>query len=123
MLVPVPIITDFDTFNAELLQRCDADFEREHYERGVLIRELWEEEKSHLLTLPDYEYEVFRYDSLTVNKYGFVVVDTVKYGLSPEFHGKSVQAKIYFDKIEAYYDRCLLKTFRRSYEKNSEVFD
>ncbi len=31
--------------------------------------------------------------------------------------------KIYFDKIEAFYDRCLLKTFRRSYEKNGEESD
>jgi len=123
MLVPVPVIADFDAFNEELLQRCDADFEREHYERSALIRELWDEEKQHLLTLPDHEYEVFRYDSFTINKYGFMTVDTVKYGLSPEYHGKSVQAKIYFDKIEVYYDHCLLKTFRRSYEKNSEVFD
>jgi hypothetical protein len=50
-------------------------------------------------------------------------VDTVKYGLSPELYGKVVQAKIYFNKIEVFYDHCLLKTCRRSYEKNSENFD
>lgn len=123
MLVPVPTITDFDAFNEELLCRCDGDFEREHYERGALIRELWEEEKEHLLSLPEHEYEVFRYESLSVNKSGFVTVDTVKYGLSPELHGKIVQAKIYFDKIEVFYDHILLKCFRRSYEKNSENCD
>jgi len=120
MLVPVPTITDFDVFNEELLCRCDADHERDHFERGALIRELWEEEKRHLLTLPAYEYEVFRYESHPVNKNGFVTVDTVKYGLSPELYGKTTQAKIYFDKIEVFYDHCLLKTFRRSYDKNSE---
>jgi len=123
MLVPVPTITDFDAFNAALLRRCDEDFEREHYERGSLIRELWEEEKEHLLTLPAHEYEVFRYESLSVNKSGFIMVDTVKYGLSPELHGKTVQAKIYFDKIEVFYDHSLLKSFRRSYEKNTESCD
>jgi len=123
MLVPVPIITDFDTFNAELLRRCDEDHEREHYEHSALISELWEEEKQQLLALPEYEYEVFRYESLPVNKSGFVTVDTGKYGLSPELHGKTVQAKIYFDKIEVFYDHSLLKTFRRSYEKNSEDCD
>ncbi len=123
MLVPVPVITDFAAFNSELLRRCDADHEREHYVRGELIRELWEDEKRHLLTLPEYEYEVFRYESLSVKKDGFVVVDTSKYGLAPELYGKVVQAKIYFDKIEVLYDHCLLKTFRRSYEKNSESYD
>jgi hypothetical protein len=66
---------------------------------------------------------VFRYESLPVSKTGFITMDTVKYGLSPEMYGKMVQAKIYFDKIEVFYDHCLLKTFRRSYEKNAENCD
>ena len=123
MLVPVPTITDFDAFNEELLRLCDEDHGREHYERGVLIRELWEEEKKHLLTLPEHEYEVFSLDYLKADKYGFIRVDTTKYGLSPELADKVVQVKIYFDKIEVYYDHCLLKTFRRSYEKNGEDSD
>ncbi len=123
MLVPVPVIEDFDAFNAELLRRCDEDHERDHYEHGCLIRELWEEEKPHLLALPEYEYEVFRYEALSVNKTGFLLIDTTRYGLSPEMSGKVVQAKIYFDKIEVFYDHCLLKTFRRSYEKNGEESD
>jgi len=123
MLVPVPTITDFEAFNAELLRRCDEDHDREHYERGALIRELWDEDKRVLLTLPEYEYEVFKYESLPISKCGFITVDTSKYGLSPELYGKTVQAKIYFDKIEVFYDRCLLKTFRRSYVRNAEDCD
>ena len=123
MLVPVPTITDFEAFNDELLLLCDEDHERDHYERGALIRELWEEEKRHLLTLPEFEYEVYRYESLSVGPTGFISVDTTKYGITPEMSGKSVLAKIYYDKIEVYYDRCLLKTFRRSYEKNGKEYD
>jgi len=123
MLVPVPVITDFDAYNEELLRLCDDDHDRKHYEQDALIRELWEDEKQHLLTLPEYEYEVFRYDSLKVDKYGFIKVDTVKYGLPPELLNKIVQAKIHFDKIEVFYDRSLLKVFRRSYEKNNEETD
>ena len=41
----------------------------------------------------------------------------------PEMAGTVVQAKIYFDKVEVYHDRCLLKSYIRSYEKNSEVYD
>jgi transposase len=123
MLVPVPAIDDFDAFNLDLLRRCDDDHERKHYEQDALIRELWEDEKQHLLTLPEYEYEAFRYESLSVSKTGFITVDTNKYGLSPEMAGKVVQAKIYFDKIEMFYERCLLKTFRRSYGKNGEDCD
>jgi transposase len=123
MLVPVPVIADFEVFNKELLLRCDEDHDREHYERGELIRELWEDEKKHLLTLPEHEYDVFSYDSLTVSPTGFIRVDTAKYGLSPELSGCVVHVKIYFDKIEVFYDRGLLKSFRRSYERNGEDSD
>jgi len=123
MLVPVPEIVDFNGFNEELMRRCDDDHEREHYEHRELISELWSDEKRHLLTLPEHEYEVYRYESLTVNKTGFVTVETAKYGITPELNGKIVQAKIYYDKIEIYHDHSLIKTFRRSYEKNSEASD
>jgi transposase len=123
MLVPVPAITDFKLFNEELLRQCDEDHEREHYERGERLSELWEEEKRHLLALPEYEYEVFRYESLKTDNYGFIRVDTAKYGLPPEMLNKVVQAKIYFDRIDVYYERNLLKSFRRSYVKNGEDTD
>jgi len=136
LLTPVPTITDFAAFNEELLLRCDADHNRKHYapplkasgtgaetpyEKDTTIAQLWNDEKSQLLTLPEYEYEVFSYEFLSVNKSGFVIIDTNRYGLSPELHGKVVQAKVYFDKIEVYHDNIWLRTFERSYDKNTEI--
>jgi hypothetical protein len=123
MLVPVPAITDFEAFNAEILRLCDADHDRAHYKKGENLRELWEEERQKLLTLPEHEYDVFRYESLSVNKYGFITISKVKYGLPPDMWGKIVQAKIYFDEVKVFYDRSLIKTFRRSYKENEEVYD
>jgi len=123
MLVPVPVIDDFTLFNQELLTLCDADHGREHYRHGETLESLWEQEKQQLLTLPKYEYDVFRYESATVGKTGFVTVDSVKYGLSPELSGKVVQAKIRFDTVELFYDHHLLKTYDRSYEKKKSVSD
>ncbi|MCL2360175.1 MAG: hypothetical protein FWC74_10580, partial [Candidatus Bathyarchaeota archaeon] len=103
--------------------RCDQDHNRPHYRHKTPINKLWEDEKKHLLTLPQHEYQIFRYKALAVNKYGFVTVDTNKYGISPEFFGKIIQAKIFYDKVELYYDHNLLKTYARSYGKNEEVMD
>jgi hypothetical protein len=104
--------------------RSEAEcHDRTHYRHGKTISELWEEEKKLLSVLPVYEYDVFRYESLTISKTGYINVDPAKYGLSPEMNGQIVQAKIYFDKIEVYSDNCLIKTFRRSYTKNEEVHD
>ncbi len=123
MLVPVPVIEDFEAFNKELLRRCDEDHARPHYIHGRLISELWAEERNALLALPAHEYEVFRYEALTPDKYGFVHIDKNKYGLPPSLSKCTIQAKIYYDKVSLYYDRQLLKTYDRSYKKREEVTD
>ena len=121
--VPVPTITDFNTFNEELWKCCEEDGKRRHYKRNILISDLWEEERRKLLFLPEYEYQVFRYESVRINNYGCVCIETNSYGLSPALAGQTAQAKIFFDRIELYYDHSLLKTYPRSYEKNTEVLD
>jgi transposase len=123
MLVPVPMIEDFEAFNETLLARCDADHDREHYRQKVSIAALWEEERGQLLNLPEYAYEVFRYESFAVGKTGFVTIDTNRYGVSPELAGRIVQAKLWFDRIEVFHDHQRLKTFRRNYGRNQECLD
>lgn len=123
LLVPVPIIEDFEVFNEELWQRCEKDAEREHYKHKVPISELWEEERSSLLALPEHPYTVFRYEALRVNKYGFAVIDTNKYGLPPSLAGETVQAKIYFNSVEFFHDHTPVGRYRRSYGTSVEVMD
>jgi len=123
LLTPMPMIEDFEAFNESLLERCDADHSREHYRHKVSIAALWEEERSQLYNLPEYAYEVFRYESFAVDKTGFVKIDANRYGVSPELAGQKVQAKLWFDKIELFHDRQRLKTFRRNYGKNQECLD
>lgn len=123
MLVPVPTIADFEEFNEEILRLCDEDHERKHYQNDKKISELWAEEKKHLKALPKYEYEVFKYENLRVGKNGYIGVDAAKYPLSPELHGKSVQAKIWFDRVEIFYDHEKISSFERSYDKKEILGD
>lgn len=122
-LVPIPTIISFEEFNSHLFDWCENDAERPHYQRGVTIQSLWEDEKPKLLMLPEVPYNVFNYESLRVSKTGFVCIDTNKYGLSPELHDETVQAKIFYDKIEFYHDHALVASYRRCYGKNEELMD
>ena len=98
-LVPIPTIISFEEFNSHLFDWCENDAERPHYQRGVTIQSLWEDEKPKLLMLPEVPYNVFNYKSLRVSKTGFVCIDTNKYGLSPELHDETVQAKIFYGNL------------------------
>ncbi len=121
--VPVPKISSFEDFNQNLWVWCEKDAQREHYVKKVSIEELWQEDAENLLAMPQHPYQVFRYSSLKVNKTGFAMVDTNKYGLSPALVGETVQAKIYYDRVEFFYDHQLVGQFMRSYKKNDEIYD
>ncbi len=121
--VPVPTITFFDEFNESMWNWCEEDAKREHYSLKKPIEELWLEDKEKLLVMPENPYSIFRYESLAVDKTGFANIDTNKYGLSPVFAGKTVQAKIYYNKIEFFFDRQIIGSFKRSYGKNQEIYD
>ena len=121
--VPVPVITSFEEFNRELLEKCEEDGERPHYMKQTRINDLWKDDRAELLALPAYPFQVFRYASLAVNKNGFATVDTNRYSLSPALFGETVQAKIYFDHIEFYHDHHLIAQFRRSYGSRQEIYD
>ena len=121
--VPVPTVTSFEEFNEWLWEWCEQDAQRLHYKYKVPIQELWEADRDALLKLPEYPFPVFRYETLSVNKYGFAVIDTNKYGLAPMLAGKTVQAKIFFDHIEFYHDHQPVGRYRRSYGRNEELYD
>ena len=123
VLVPIPVITDFAAFNDGLWEWSRKDAERIHYKHQVPVRELWEQERGELLNLPQNPYRVFRYDTLAVNKYGFAVIETNKYGLPPVLSGEKVQAKIWYDHVEFFYDRFMVGRYERSYGRNEELMD
>ncbi len=121
--VPVPTVTSFEEFNKHLWEWCEKDAQRLHYKYKVPIQELWEGDRESLMKLPEYPFPVFRYEALSVNKYGFTVIDTNKYGLAPTLAGKTVQAKIFFDHVEFYHDHQLVGQYRRSYGRDEELYD
>ena len=121
--VPVPTVTSFEEFNEWLWEWCEQDAQRLHYKYKIPIQELWEADRASLLKLPEYPFPVFRYEALSVNKYGFAVIDTNKYGLAPMLAGQTVQAKIFFDHIEFYHDHRPVGRYRRSYGRNEELYD
>lgn len=121
--VPLPVFDDFDAFNQQLWSVCAKDSQRPHYKQEAMIADLFEKDREQLLLLPEHPYKVFRYETLTVNKYGFVTIDTNNYGLSPQLATHLIQAKLFADKIELYYERVLLKTYRRCYGSKTELMD
>ena len=121
--VPIPTITSFEEFNQWLWAWCEKDAQRLHYKYKLPIQELWAADQNSLLKLPEHPFSIFRYEAVSVNKYGFAVIDTNRYGLSPVLAGRVVQAKVFFDHIEFYHDHQPVGNYPRSYGKEEEIYD
>ena len=122
--IPYPQTDGLEGLTAEIHQQAMEDLERPHYKKGVLISELWAEEKTALLPLPDEPFEPVEFQTVKVNKYGKVKVDKDSYELPGAQIGETVLAKLWWDKIEILdQNQKFLATFPRPYTLKSKPID
>lgn len=97
-LVPVPRFDSLADENKYLLDRCELDMQREHYDDGSnrFISELFQEDKARLLPLPSVPFDTALYTTATTDKYGKFTLDAGKhrYSASPAFCESCVNLKI-----------------------------
>lgn len=94
--VPVPRFSNLHDKNVELLSACDTDMKREHYDKGRMIDELFQEDRKALLPLPKIRFDTSGYDCAVTDKYGRFTLDKGKhrYSASPAFCEKAVQYRL-----------------------------
>lgn len=97
-LVPVPRFQSLQEENKYLLEQCDLDMQREHYDddKSRSISELFEEDRSQLLPLPSVPFDTALYTAARTDKYGKFTLDAGKhrYSVSPAFGEDTVNLKI-----------------------------
>lgn len=96
-LVPVPHFEHLADENKLLLEHCDRDMDREHYEKeSTFISELFQEDKNALLPLPSVRFDTALYTTVRTDKYGKFTLNAGKhtYSASPAFCADTVQLKI-----------------------------
>jgi len=98
--VPIPGIDDISTFNQQLFCKAEEDMKRSHYTKGDSIKELFAQEHAQLLTLPRVPYDVVRWDTATVDKYGRIKFDKHYYHGVPAGAGDSVIVKASWNTVE-----------------------
>ena len=93
--VPIPVVETLEIWNRGLLSRMEQDFERPHYKKGLMIGELWAEERRHLSPLPEKPFLVERLDRVRTNGYGKFCFDGRHwYSSAPEYADRQLTAGI-----------------------------
>ena len=96
LLVPIPEFTSIETYNEELLERCDADHRREHYRNGEHIETLFSHEREALMALPRIPFDPCRYQTVRTDAYGKFTLQRGlhRYSTTPKYASQFVQIRI-----------------------------
>lgn len=76
-----PVMESFSQLAQWLEVQALEDQKRPHYDKKIMIEELWNDDKNALKPLPLEDLSVFSLDTTTVNKYGEITVDQERFVL------------------------------------------
>jgi len=120
--VPIPSIDDILLYNKQLFAEAEEDLNRPHYEKKVILQELFSQEKSEFLLLPTVPFEVARWETATVDKYGRVKLDEYHYHGVPASPGDRVFLKAYWNILQILnQDYEIIAQYPRVYHQNEEA--
>lgn len=117
-MVPVPSAESLEDLNQKLLQACLAYGGHRIAGREKTVNELYEEEKGHLLSLPNIPFSNLEPASAKVDKYSTVSVDKNRYSVPPSYVYFQVNVVLHVDHVEIFYGSKKIATHDRLYGNN-----
>ncbi len=117
-MVPVPVADSLEDLNQKLLQECLAYGGHRIAGRDHTVNELYEQEKQHLLSIPDIAYSNLETAGGKVDKYATVVVDKNRYSVPSSYAYFKVNVVLHVDRVEIFYARKKIALHDRLYGNN-----
>ena len=117
-MVPVPEADSLEDLNSKLLEECLVYGSHRIAGRELTVNEFYEEEKGHLLSLPDIAFSNLETASGKVDKYATVVVDKNRYSVPTSYAYFKVNVVLYIDRVEIFYGSKKIATHDRLYGNN-----
>lgn len=95
LFVPMPEMSDIRQYNKELLKRCAADHDREHYRYNETIAERHKADIAQLSPLPSMAFDCARYESFRLDACGrFRIADRHTYSSHPRCACKRITVRL-----------------------------
>jgi transposase len=122
-MVPVPEADSVEELNRRLWEQCLAHGGHRMAGRHKTVHELYEEEKGHLLVLPQVPFSNIEMGSGKVDKYATVIVDKNRYSVPTRYAGVKVQVVASVDGVEIFQGGGKIARHRRVYGNNKWQLD
>ncbi len=117
-MVPVPEADSLEQVNRHLLEQCIAYGDHRMAGREKMVNELYEEEKQHLLPLPQVPFSNVEPRSGKVDKYSTVIIDKNRYSVPTRYAGLKVQVILKVDHVDIYQGSQKIASHPRLYGNN-----
>jgi transposase len=118
-MVPVPEAGDLEELNEKVLRQCMAYGNHKMAGRDRTVNELYEEEKAHLLVLPEVAFSNVQIPAGgRADKYATVIVDKNRYSVPSRYAGFSVKVLLYVDRVEIFIGTKKLAVHERLFGNN-----
>jgi transposase len=117
-LVPLPRVESLEELNEYLLGQCLADGSQRVEGKEGCVDELFEQEKSHLISLPCSPYSNIMIGDGKVNHYSTVLVDKNHYSVPTCYAGLKTKINISIDEVEIFRDGKRIARHKRLFANN-----
>lgn len=117
-MVPVPEAESLEELNQKILRQCLVYGNHKISGRDRKVNELYEDEKEHLLTLPEEAFGNVQVCDGRADKYATVIVDKNRYSVPSCYAGFKVRVLLYVDRVEVFTGGKRLSTHKRMYGNN-----
>ncbi len=123
-MVPVPKAESLDELNERVLGECVAyGGHRLPGRDGRTVNELFEQERSHLITIPARRFTSALEVGCKVNSYSTVIVDRNRYSVPSSYVGLRVRAVLGVERMEIFYGSKLIAAHPRVFSNGKWQLD
>ena len=120
-MVPFPEAASLEELNEKVLRQCVSYGSHKIAGRDRTVNELYEQEKAHLLSLPEAAFSNVQTSSGRADKYATVIVDKNRYSVPSRYAGFRVKTLHYADRVEIFIGAKRVAAHERSYGNNKWI--
>ncbi|NCO53762.1 MAG: IS21 family transposase, partial [Deltaproteobacteria bacterium] len=120
-MVPFPEAASLEELNEKVLRQCVSYGSHKIAGRDRTVNELYEQEKAHLLSLPEAAFSNVQTSSGRADKYATVIVDKNRYSVPSRYAGFRVTVLRHADRVEIFIGAKRVAAHERSYGNNKWI--
>lgn len=117
-MVPIPSVESLAELNERLLSKCVCFGDHRISGRDRTVNELFEEEKSHLIRLPESAFSNIESQDSKVKSYSIVLVDKNYYSVPTRYVDMKVHINLHIDKVDIFWDSKKIASHERVFGIN-----